>query len=74
VVADGACLPPSPPQSWLVPEINGHSLRVVESEYQQGLSESRLAGAVPGAGEVSASEMSLREIFLALARTFRLKA
>jgi ABC-2 type transport system ATP-binding protein len=74
VVANGARLPASPPKSWLIPEINEHSVRVVESEYRPGLSETSLAEAISGTEGISASEMSLREIFLALARTFRLKS
>ena len=58
----------------VVPEIAGHSLRFVESQYQPEASEAQIRNVFPGASQISASPMSLREIFLALARTFRLKA
>jgi ABC-2 type transport system ATP-binding protein len=74
VVLDFAHLPSPPPPSWLVPEIAGHSLRFVESQYQLEASEAQIRSVFPGASQISASPMSLREIFLALARTFRLKA
>jgi ABC-2 type transport system ATP-binding protein len=73
VVPSGYRMPETPPKSWLVPTLTGHGVCVVESEYHCGASESRLAQAFGGATEISASEMSLREIFLALARSFRLK-
>jgi ABC-2 type transport system ATP-binding protein len=74
VVLDFARLPSPPPPSWLVPEIAGHSLRFVESQYQLEASDAQIRSVFPGASQISANPMSLREIFLALARTFRLKA
>ena len=74
VVGDGARVPSSSPKSWMGAEITGHGLRVVETQYEAGPSENRLLEAFPGASQVSASEMSLREVFLALAKTFRLKS
>lgn len=73
VVPAGAVLPATPPTSWLIPEISQHGLCVVESRYAQGESERRLSAAIPGVDQIGATEMSLREIFLALARTFRIK-
>jgi ABC-2 type transport system ATP-binding protein len=73
VVGDHARVPASLPKSWLKAEITGHSLRVIESQYQGGPSESRVAEVFPGAVQISASEMSLREVFLGLAQNFRLK-
>jgi ABC-2 type transport system ATP-binding protein len=73
VTADGVRLPARPPKSWLAPEITPHRVCVVESEYIEVVSERRLAEIFPGATEIAASEMTLREIFLALARTFRIK-
>lgn len=74
VVAAGASLPPRVPPAWLVPAITAHSASVVDSRYEAGVSEERLRAAFPGAEQITASEMTLRDIFLALARTFRLKA
>ena len=74
VVPDAASLPASPPASWLVPEMAGHSLRLVESRYQPEASEAQIRSLFPGASQISGTPMSLREIFLALARTFRPRA
>ena len=74
VVAETTRLPASPPASWLVPETAGHSVRFVESQYQPEASEAQIRTVLPGASQISASPMSLREVFLALARTFRLHA
>jgi ABC-2 type transport system ATP-binding protein len=72
VSAETTRLPAALPQSWLVPELAGHSARLVESRYEPGASEAKLQSALPDATQVSASAMSLRDIFLALARTYRL--
>jgi ABC-2 type transport system ATP-binding protein len=74
VVGDAARLPASPPRSWLAPEMAGHCLRAVESSYQPEASEALIRSVFPDASQISASPMSLRDIFLALARTFRLNA
>ena len=72
VVAETTKLPASLPQSWLIPEIAGHTVRVVESQFQAGGSEAELRRVLPDASQISASAMSLRDIFLALARTYRI--
>ncbi len=74
VIPDGTRLPASPPKSWLKPEVTDHGACVVETAYEAEISERRMADAFPGASAIAASEMSLREVFLALARNFRLKA
>ena len=74
VVGDSARLPASPPRSWLAPEVAGHCMRAVESSYQPEASEALIRSVFPDASQISASPMSLRDIFLALARTFRLNA
>jgi len=72
VVSETARLPASLPPSWLVPEIAGHSVCVVESLYQAGSSEARVREMLPDAGQITATPLSLRDIFLVLARTYRL--
>jgi ABC-2 type transport system ATP-binding protein len=72
VVAGTTRLPAALPQSWLVPEIAGHTVRVVESLYQSESSEAQVSRVLPDASQISVSAMSLRDIFLALARTYRL--
>jgi ABC-2 type transport system ATP-binding protein len=59
----------SSPQSWLVPELNSRSFSVIESKYLAGESERQLAGLFPGATDVTATDLSLREIYVALAQT-----
>lgn len=74
VIPSGLKLPARLPKTWLVPESTPHSVRLVESEYRPDASERLVAATLPGVEQVAASEMTLREIFLALARTFRIKA
>jgi ABC-2 type transport system ATP-binding protein len=71
VVTQSAHLPASLPQSWLVPEVAGHTVRFVESRYEPESSEAEVRRVMPDATQISASAMSLRDIFLALARTYR---
>jgi hypothetical protein len=52
----------------------GHCVRTVESCYQPEASEALVRSVFPDASQISASPMSLRDIFLALARTFQLSA
>jgi ABC-2 type transport system ATP-binding protein len=65
-------LPRSLPPTWLMPEIAGHTARYVESGYREGASEAELANVFRFASQVTVTPMTLREIFLALARTYRL--
>jgi len=63
-----------PPPSWLGPDIAGHRVRFVESRYRPGETEREIRERFPGAGEPLIEPLSLREIFLTLARTFRFQA
>ena len=74
VVGEATRLPAAPPKSWLAPEMAGHCMRAVESKYQPEASEALIRSVFPDASQISASPMSLRDIFLTLARTFRLNA
>lgn len=58
--------------SWLLVERAGRRLSFVESQYRDGNSERELQQCIPGCAQIDASPMSLRDIFLALARTYRL--
>lgn len=60
------------PDGWLLLERAGHRLSFVESQYRDGNSERELQQRIPGCAQIDASPMSLRDIFLALARTYRL--
>jgi ABC-2 type transport system ATP-binding protein len=72
VVSETAKLPGALPRSWLIPEMAGRTVRYVESRYEAGSSEAEVRRVLPDATQISASAMSLRDIFLALARTYRL--
>jgi len=62
--------PPSP--TWLNVEVAGHNVRVIESQFREGDTQRQLLAAWPDAGQFVLTPMSLREIFLELARSFRL--
>ena len=70
---DGDASVPSPlPASWLLAEASGHTVRFVESAYSHDDHGGIVLKAIPGAVDVSVTPMSLREIFIVLARLFRL--
>ncbi|MDF7823175.1 ABC transporter ATP-binding protein [Pontiellaceae bacterium B12227] len=67
---DGAEIPKELPKEWLVPERAGHAFRYVESRYGEA-SEERFRSIFPQAEIVEPQALSLRDIYLALARHFR---
>jgi ABC-2 type transport system ATP-binding protein len=71
IVSD-APRPPVAQESWLGLETAGHIVRYVESRYEPVRSEAELRLILPEATQITVSPMSLRDIFLALARTYRL--
>jgi ABC-2 type transport system ATP-binding protein len=67
-------LPANLPAGWLIPEMTGNVLRFVTSEFAgQSGAEDAIKRIVPEAGTISFVPLTLRNIFLALARTFRLQ-
>ncbi len=70
--ADG--LPSSLPASWLLTEKAGRTVRFFDTEYQAGSSDALLRQLFPDAENVTAEPMSLRAIFVALARANRVSA
>lgn len=60
------------PESWLLVDRAGHRLSFVETQYSNGNTEQDLQRRIPGCEQIVVNPMSLREIFLALARTYRL--
>jgi ABC-2 type transport system ATP-binding protein len=64
-------LPATLPTNWMVPEMAGQNVRLVESQFREDETVDELYRIFPGASEPVISPMSLRDIFLALARTFR---
>jgi ABC-type multidrug transport system ATPase subunit len=66
---------PSPlPLSWLLPERSAQRLQFVETQYHPQKTEETVRHAFPTLQQVLATAMSLKSIFLALARTYRLTA
>jgi hypothetical protein len=50
----------------------GHRLSFVETQHSNGNTERELHLRIPSCEQIGTNPMSLREIFLALARTYRL--
>ena len=64
---------PSPlPASWLGTAREGAVLQFVESAFMDGTTEKELKKLLPGCQSISSAPLSLREIFITLARDFRL--
>lgn len=60
------------PETWLLAERGGQILRFVDSRFQNGTGQENIREVLTGFKDLAVSPMSLREIFLALARTWRL--
>ena len=72
VTVDGLASLPAPlPASWMLAEATAHIVRFVDSAFD-GQAEHRVRAVWPNATNVSASPLSLRNIFITLARTWRL--
>jgi ABC-2 type transport system ATP-binding protein len=66
---------PSPlPASWLLAEKSAQRLQFVETQYDPNSTEQSIRQLFPTPQQVLATPMSLKSIFLALARTYRLAA
>ena len=68
----GQEVPEELPETWLLVQRAGQVLRFVDSRFRNGTGEEEFRGLLPGIRDLSANSMSLKEIFLALARTWRL--
>jgi ABC-2 type transport system ATP-binding protein len=64
-------LSPAWPESWLKPQTSAVVIRFVESSFHEHRTSSEIAEVFPGAINVSIRPMSLREIFVALAKSRR---
>jgi ABC-2 type transport system ATP-binding protein len=64
-------LPEQIPATWLQPEISEFVIRFVDSNYQGEATAQELAAMFPSARDISQSSMSLRAIFLAIAKSGR---
>jgi ABC-2 type transport system ATP-binding protein len=74
VVRDGTDVPKGLPESWLTTEKAAHTIRFVESRYRENETEAKITAHFRDCADITAQSMSLREIFLTLARTYRLSA
>jgi len=66
-----AALPSPTPSHWLQPEISGSVIRFVDSNFQEEATSAELARLFPAVRDISLEPLSLRSIFLAIARTDR---
>ncbi|PCJ27463.1 MAG: ABC transporter [SAR86 cluster bacterium] len=64
-------LPDNYPDSWLAPEINGHSLSLIESDYQNHDAMYQKLSQIFGAIQFDEEPMSLREISKAMIKSSR---
>jgi ABC-2 type transport system ATP-binding protein len=72
VVAAGAQPAESLPGTWLNVETAGRILRFTDSQFSQDEFNRAIAQRFPSAAQCNAAPMTLREIFVALARTYRI--
>jgi ABC-2 type transport system ATP-binding protein len=66
-----APLPTNLPRTWLLPETTDCVARFIASEYRGEETHREIAAIFPGARDVEAEAMSLRSIFLAIAKSAR---
>ena len=76
VVVDGdanaAAVGPDIPATWLRPEAAGHTIRFVDSAFSEGDIGAAVRARYPSARDITVTPMSLRQIFITLARVYRL--
>jgi ABC-2 type transport system ATP-binding protein len=60
------------PATWLRPEAAGHTVRFVDSAFSDSDIGAAVRGRYPSARDVTVTPMSLRQIFITLARVYRL--
>lgn len=70
---DDAAIPPALPETWLNVQALGRTIRFVDSNYDESRSPVVLGHSFPALRRHEARRMTLREIFVALARNYRAK-
>jgi ABC-2 type transport system ATP-binding protein len=65
-------VPRQAPASWLLPQAVGRVIRFVDTAFSDAESPAQFRAVLPGARDIQAAPMPLREIFIALARVYRL--
>ena len=73
-VSGAAVLPAQTPPAWLLPEATGHVVRFTDSRFDEADLAARVRAAIPDASDIAVTPLSLRQIFIALARVFRLSS
>jgi ABC-2 type transport system ATP-binding protein len=71
-VEGDARVPERVPPSWLLAAASGRSVRFVDSAFDEATLGERVRAAIPAARDIAVSPVSLRAIFITLARVFRL--
>jgi ABC-2 type transport system ATP-binding protein len=66
-----AAVPATPPSSWLLPQTAGPVLRFVDSTFKDDDLQAEIRGLVPDARDIQVAPMALRQIFITLARVYR---
>lgn len=69
IVDDGAVPTPAPPE-WILPQFSGHTLQFVHSLFSKEAEQS-IRAQIPSAKHIRFVPMSLKSIFITLARTYR---
>ena len=67
-----ACVAADGPITWLGPEAASHTIRFVDSAFSESDVGAAVRGRYPSALDITVTPMSLRQIFIALARVYRL--
>jgi ABC-2 type transport system ATP-binding protein len=65
-------VPAQVPASWLLLQEVGRVIRFVDTAFSDTESPAQIRAALPGARDIQAAPMPLRQIFIALARVYRL--
>jgi ABC-2 type transport system ATP-binding protein len=71
-VESTSSLPAGLPSSWLLPAAEGRVVRFVETEFNEADLGGKVRAVLPTSRDINAQPMSLRSIFVALARVFRI--
>jgi ABC-2 type transport system ATP-binding protein len=61
------------PEEWLLPEQKGRAIRFIDTQYQGEDSEQKIRSLLPQCTDIVVKGMSLREIFLVLAKKFKIQ-
>jgi ABC-2 type transport system ATP-binding protein len=66
-----AAVPPNAPNGWLLPQAAGPVLRFVDTAFSETDTPALIHSLVPGVRDIQVSAMPLRQVFITLARVYR---